>query len=150
VCANYSHGSGNYKFALSQYELAYRQTPDDYLLCLCIAIAYLNMASQGKQTINKNTLVTQAAGFLYKYTKLRGRCQETWYNLGRAFHQLGIVHMACQFYKQVLIMEPECRSLQWSRASDLRTEAAWNLSLIYRASGNTQLAHNILTKFCRI
>ena len=59
VCANYSHGSGNYKFALSQYELAYRQTPGDYLLCLCIAIAYLNRASQGKQTINKNTLVTQ-------------------------------------------------------------------------------------------
>ena len=33
----------------------------------------------------------QAAGFLYKYTKLRGRCQETWYNLGRAFHQLGMI-----------------------------------------------------------
>ena len=31
----------------------------------------------------------QASAFLYKYTKLRGRCQETLYNLGRAFHQLG-------------------------------------------------------------
>ena len=59
VCANYSHGSSNYKFALSQYELAYRQLPDDYLLCLCISIDYLNMACQLKQSCNKNTLVTQ-------------------------------------------------------------------------------------------
>ena len=59
VCANCSHGSGNYKFALSQYELVYRQSPQDYLLCLCVAVTYLNMASQARQSINRNTLVTQ-------------------------------------------------------------------------------------------
>ena len=30
-------------------------------------------------------------GFLHKYVRLRGKCQESMYNIGRAFHQLGNV-----------------------------------------------------------
>ena len=40
--------------------------------------------------------------------------------------------------------------MQWARVSDLRSEAAFNLSLIYRASGNNKLALHTLRKYCRI
>ena len=29
------------------------------------------------------------------------------FNVGRAFHQIGVVHAACHFYHQVLVLEPE-------------------------------------------
>ncbi len=79
----------------------------------------------------------QALGFLHKYARLRGNCQEVMYNIGRVFHQLGtypatlpqtcvcsdlacewvtppplppgVLHIACHFYKHVLCMEPECQ-----------------------------------------
>ena len=36
-------------------------------------------------------LFQQGMGFLHKYVRLRGKCQESMYNIGRAFHQLGAV-----------------------------------------------------------
>ena len=45
-------------FLIAQYELAYRENPNDYLLCLCISVVYLQIVLQ-KQTLKKNTLVVQ-------------------------------------------------------------------------------------------
>ena len=45
---------------------------------------------RGEKTQIFRTLVVQASAFLQNYAKLRGQCQETYYNLGRAMHQLGI------------------------------------------------------------
>lgn len=59
VLSNYSHTSGHYKFALSQYEMAYRENKNDYLLVLCIAIVYVNMACQIRQSSNRNTIIVQ-------------------------------------------------------------------------------------------
>jgi len=42
----------------------------------------------------------KACAFLNQYKQLRGECQESYYNLGRAMHQLGMVfcfHFLC-FY----------------------------------------------------
>jgi hypothetical protein len=61
VLSNYSHMSGHYKFALSQYEMAYRENKGDYLLVLCIAIIYVNMACQVKQSSNRNAIIIQAS-----------------------------------------------------------------------------------------
>lgn len=44
--------------SLAQYELAYRENPNDYLLCLCVAVVYVNIALQ-KHSLNKNILVIQ-------------------------------------------------------------------------------------------
>ena len=59
VLSNYSHVSGHYKFALSQYEMAYRENKSDYLLVLCIAIVYINMACQTRQSSNRNAIIVQ-------------------------------------------------------------------------------------------
>lgn len=37
-----------------------------------------------------------------RYQKLRGKCQEVDYNLGRMFHQLGVLVAAIYFYERVL------------------------------------------------
>ncbi|KAL5457215.1 hypothetical protein EMCRGX_G034460 [Ephydatia muelleri] len=149
IHGNYSYISGNYKLALSLYERVYRTDPGNYLLCLCIAVVYLSLASQRRHSVIKNTnaLVVQAMTFLHKYYTVRGHCQETLYNVGRAFHQLGQVHLACHYYKQVLVCEPQCRN---GEAYDLKCEAAFNLSLIYQSSGNKALAYQVLRQFCTI
>lgn len=150
VLANLTLANSNYRFALSQYESVYCLNPEDYMVCLCVAVVYLGLACQTKRSPNKNAFLTQASAFLFKYMKLRGRCQESMYNIGRAFHQLGVMHIACHCYRQVLTMEPECKLNKWSKVSDLRAEAAFNLSLIYRSSGNNELALQILNSFCTI
>ena len=63
VLSNYSHMSGHYRFALSQYEMAYRENKNDYLLVLCIAIVYVNMACQVrlKQSSRRNTIIIQVS-----------------------------------------------------------------------------------------
>ena len=33
---------------------------------------------------------------------------------------------------------------------DLRPQAAWNLSLIYRHSGNEELAYDLLERYCTL
>jgi general transcription factor 3C polypeptide 3 (transcription factor C subunit 4) len=149
IHANYSLATSNYKFALCLYDQSYRRLPDDYLTCLCMGSVYFSMASQ-KWATDRNQLVLQGMGFFHKYLRLRGQCQESMYNLGRAFQQIGVVHAACHFYRQVLLLEPENKDSKWCLASDLRPEAAFNLSLIYTASGNRVLAVQTLSQYCRI
>ena len=66
VSANNSLTCSSYKMALSQYELAYRQAPSEYLLSLCIGLVYLNMACQNK-IMYRNALVTQVAIYVHFY-----------------------------------------------------------------------------------
>ena len=89
----------------------------------------------------------QACAFLHTYLKLRGHCQEAYYNLGRAMHQLGILTAAIHYYKKVLAMKS---AIEGDDGNDddfnLEKEAAFNLSLIYKNSGSPQLAQMILRK----
>ena len=45
--------------------------------------------------------MTQASAFFDAYLRLRGDTQETYYNLGRAMHQLGILPAAIHYYEKV-------------------------------------------------
>lgn len=83
---------------------------------------------------------------------------ETAYNMGRAAHQLGLVHLAVPYYQSVLSMAArgeaggsggrrqgdEEGGEGSGEGSDLRREAAYNLALIYSASGAQQLAREVL------
>ena len=88
------------------------------------------------------TLLLQGCAFLHTYLKLRGPCQEAYYNLGRAMHQLGILAAAVHYYKKVLDIKPplECEGFSCEK------EAAFNLSLIYKNSGSMELARMVLKK----
>lgn len=71
--------------------------------------------------------------------------QESNYNLARAYHQLGLVHKSVPYYEKVLLAKPHP-----DPNKNLTREAAYNLHLIYKNSGNLQLARKMLRDYCTI
>ncbi|KAK2171464.1 hypothetical protein NP493_1062g00073 [Ridgeia piscesae] len=137
--------AGTYKHALGEYVAAFRQLPDDPLLSLCIGITYIHMACQ-KFATSKHELTTQACAFLNQYLELRGECQESLYNVGRAMHQIGLLHAAIDYYQRALALPPAVTS-EHQEIFDLRKEIAFNLTLIYQQSNSHQLANLIRQQY---
>ena len=79
--------------------------------------------------------------------QLRNNRQESLYNIGRAFHQIGLNHFAVHVYEDALecgpptVVDAVCED-----SFDLRHEIAFNLSLVYRQSGNHVMANYVLFK----
>ncbi|XP_012163851.1 general transcription factor 3C polypeptide 3 isoform X2 [Bombus terrestris] len=142
--------SGTYKYALNDYISLFKVVPSA-LLALLIGVTLLQMACQ-KFSAKKNQLVSQAIAFLKKYSQLRTEDgeQETYYNMGRAFHQIGLLPAAVQFYKLVLDKDPGDLVKKNSYLLDLRKEAAFNLHLIYLQSENYLLARMYLENYITI
>ncbi|KAL4427748.1 hypothetical protein ABPG75_001837 [Micractinium tetrahymenae] len=133
-----------YSEALGEYFHAYRVAPHEPLVLLCIAAALLNQAAT-KRVPNRHRAVLQAFAFLQEYGDARCNAQEAAYNLGRAAHQLGLLHIAAPFYERVLETGPPPGAASAAGAAyDLRREAAHNLALIYRRSGANPLARQLL------
>ncbi|XP_065641144.1 general transcription factor 3C polypeptide 3-like [Hydra vulgaris] len=81
---------------------------------------------------------------MFQYMSLRKENQESHYNMGRAFHQIGLVHFATFYYNKALEFpmhnEKESNKAEYHPFIDLHREAACNLAMIYKASGNIELA----------
>ncbi|XP_014340256.1 general transcription factor 3C polypeptide 3 isoform X2 [Latimeria chalumnae] len=97
--------SGSFKHALGQYVQAFRVNPNEPLHSLCIGLTFFHMASQ-KYVLKRHALLVQGFSFLNRYLELRGPCQETFYNIGRGFHQLGLGHFAIHYYQKALEFLP--------------------------------------------
>ncbi|XP_075040863.1 general transcription factor 3C polypeptide 3 [Mixophyes fleayi] len=141
--------SGSFKHALAQYVQAFRMKSDDPMHCLCIGLTFVHMASQ-KFVLKRHALLVQGFSFLNQYLDLRGPCQETYYNLGRALHQMGLTHLAIQYYQQALELPPLQLEGMDEDQVDLRRDIAFNLSLIYQSSGNIEMARRLLYTYCVI
>ncbi|XP_053328139.1 general transcription factor 3C polypeptide 3 isoform X2 [Spea bombifrons] len=141
--------SGSFKHALAQYVQAFRMQPSDPLHSLCIGLTFVHMASQ-KFVLKRHALLVQGFSFLNKYLDLRGPCQETYYNLGRALHQMGLTHFAIHYYQQALELTPLQLKGMDDDQVDLQRDIAFNLSLIYQSSGNLQMARRLLYLHCVI
>ncbi|NXK53722.1 TF3C3 factor, partial [Chauna torquata] len=135
--------SGSFKHALGNYVQAFRANPDEPLYSLCIGLTFIHMASQ-KYVLKRHALLVQGFSFLYRYLDLRGPCQESFYNLGRGLHQLGLLHLAIHYYQKVLELPPLTLEGIETDQTDLRRDTAFNLSLIYQSSGNTRMAQKML------
>ncbi|MGH0161267.1 UNVERIFIED_CONTAM: hypothetical protein FKN15_053805 [Acipenser sinensis] len=192
--------SGSFKHALGQYVQAFRAQPSEPLYSLCVGLTFIHMASQ-KFVLKRHPLLLQGFSFLNRYLELRGPCQESFYNMGRALHQLGLVHLAIHYYQRALTcpaphlegfsflnryleLRGPCqesfynmgRALHqlglvhlaihyYQRALtcpaphlegieddqvDLRREIAYNLCLIYQSSGNMIMARHLISTYCTI
>ena len=75
-----------------------------------------------------------------EYASVRRNEQEAAYNLGRAAHQLGLLHVAAPFYERALAV----RSPDGAREHCVAREAAHNLALLYRATGARALARTVM------
>ncbi len=134
--------SGSYKHALAEYVSVLKECPKDPFAAFSVALAFVHLASQ-KFTSNRHSIVIQLCAFLDLYLELRGECQESLYNVGRAFHQLGLVHNSVHFYRKALESNIEIDAKD-KQVFDLRREISYNLSLIYRNSGANDLALEVL------
>ncbi|XP_068926265.1 general transcription factor 3C polypeptide 3 [Petaurus breviceps papuanus] len=135
--------SGSFKHALGQYVQAFRTHSDEPLYSLCIGLTFIHMASQ-KYVLKRHALIVQGFSFLNRYLSLRGPCQESFYNLGRGLHQLGLMHIAIHYYQKALELPPLVLEGIESDQLDLRRDIAYNLSLIYQSSGNMGMARKLL------
>ncbi|XP_076284248.1 general transcription factor 3C polypeptide 3 isoform X1 [Lasioglossum baleicum] len=142
--------SATYKYAFNDYISLFKVAPSA-LLALLIGITLFQMACQ-KSSAKKNQLVIQGVAFLRKYCQLRGEDgkQETYYNMGRAFHQIGLLPAAVHFYKSVLNEQPGDLVQKHPHLLDLKQEAAFNLHLIYLQSENYLLARMYLENYITI
>ncbi|XP_071799551.1 general transcription factor 3C polypeptide 3-like isoform X2 [Asterias amurensis] len=132
--------SGSFKNAVGEYVRGFRQRVDDPFVNMMIGVSIAHMACQ-RFTIKRNSLFVQAFAFLKRYEEYRGVCQETCYNIGRTLHQIGLLHMAARYYHKGLELPPSTDDPRF----DLRAELAFNLSLIYRHSGNEEMAIELLS-----
>lgn len=138
--------AGTYKYSLNEYMSAYKQDPTNPFLALLNGIVLVQMTCQ-KFSSGKHSLVTQACAFFDSYLRSRGAIQETYYNLGRAMHQLGILPAAIHYYEQGLACKPSVTQGRHAHVFDLSREIAYNLSLIYRSSGANDVARMYLNKY---
>jgi len=135
--------AGTYKYSLGEYMSAFKQDSTNPLIALMLGLTFCHMACQ-KFSAKKHSLVVQACAFFNTYKELRGDCQEVYYNLGRAMHQLSLMPAALFYYKKALELGP---SVADDPIFDLKCEIAYNISLIYQASNNYDLARLYARKY---
>ncbi|XP_066942698.1 general transcription factor 3C polypeptide 3 isoform X2 [Macrobrachium rosenbergii] len=140
--------AGTYKYSLAQYIQAFKQDPSNPLIPLMLGLTFTHMACQ-KFSGKKHSLVVQACAFLNTYVEMRGECQESMYNMGRAFHQLNLLPQAVHYYKRALEF-PAVESPPDGPMLDLSREIAFNLALIYQSSGSPNLARMYLFRYIQI
>ncbi|CAD5117133.1 DgyrCDS5941 [Dimorphilus gyrociliatus] len=144
LLGHYSLTKSNYRDALKEFMEVYISDKDNAFVCLCIGVALTNLMSVRTEK-KKNWLVGQAAAFFSKYKEKRKFDQESYYNLGRAMHQMGLLHLAVEMYEKALA----CPSVE-SEDFNLKKETAYNLSRIYLDSGSKNLARMVLSNYCVI
>ncbi|XP_037552767.1 general transcription factor 3C polypeptide 3 [Nematolebias whitei] len=147
LCGHNAMVSGSFKHALGQYVQALKAHPTNPMHSLCVGLTFFHMASQ-KYAAKRHALLLQGFSFLWRYLELRGECQESLYNLGRALHQMGLTHLAIHYYQQALTRPAPTLDGIADDQVDLRREIAFNLSLIYQASGNMEMARQLIRTHC--
>ncbi|KAI9314188.1 hypothetical protein BX666DRAFT_1971268 [Dichotomocladium elegans] len=143
---------------------------NDPLNLLTLGVSFLQRA-MNRKTSNRHQQITQGFLFLQRYYRLRNKNQEAEYNLGRAFHHLGLTHLAIPHYERVLVMPSQAnegkipeKSLENIYEFDedaeydfgdvddtsLVRDAAYNLHIIYLTSGAFNLAQIVLRKYITV
>ncbi len=143
IRANYFLLSGSYKYAINDYMCIFEKTKSP-LLALLIAITYSHLGQQ-KFIEKKHAIIAHSLSYSSKYQELREDVapHEVYYNLGRLHQHLGINHVAVHYYNKVLSYTSDLIKKN-EDFLDLKREAAFNLHLIYKKSGNLHLARKCL------
>ncbi|PON55885.1 N-terminal acetyltransferase A, auxiliary subunit [Trema orientale] len=161
ISAHQFTGGSHHQDAARKYLEAYKLLPESPLINLCVGTALINLAL-GFRLQNKHQCLAQGLAFLYNNLRLCESSQEALYNIGRAYHHVGLVSLAASYYEKVLATRekdypmPKLPSenpnkehqTQNSGHCDLRREAAYNLHLIYKRSGASDLARQVLKDYC--
>lgn len=143
--ANIALTNGRYKEALCLYMVLYKKRTTYKYDSFHVALCYLHLLSQSN-TMDKCSLFNQMLFFIHDYMDKVGKCQEFYYNFGRACHQLGMLDFARQLYEVALATPIKV----YGKRFDLSPEIAFNLGQIYRAQGKHGKANELITCYCTI
>lgn len=145
IDANYRLSVGNSSFALKFFmkEFRKRRTPYfSFVLGVILLQIYCQRLNKDKKMLAE--IVTYL--FIYYATNRSQTAQhEVDYNMGRMYQQLGVMYLAEHYYLKVLKFDSELVD-KHSNILSLKYEAAYNLHVIYRNSGNLIAARNVLIK----
>ncbi|CAI4062223.1 transcription factor TFIIIC subunit TFC4 SKDI_07G3010 [Saccharomyces kudriavzevii IFO 1802] len=120
--------------------------PDDPMVNLLMGLSHIHRAMQ-RLTAQRHFQILHGLRYLYRYYTIRKdqytdlEKQEADYNLGRAFHLIGLVSIAVEYYNRVL---------ENYHDEKLKKHAAYNSIIIYQQSGNAELADNLMEKYLSI
>lgn len=145
--------SQSYPYALSYFMRAASIDPTNPMINLSLGIGYIQYALK-RQAPNRQYLLTQGFAFFHKYHAHRvasayaGERQEAKFNLGRAYHIIGLGHLALKHYKEVLDESVRERGGEPFTAEvmgreDLALEAAYNIKTICFQMGDLEGARAI-------
>lgn len=158
------------KAALKFYSQTHALCPEEPLPILCLGMHMIRMVTIMEGLVENDELcIIQALACVHRYGEVRRSrraCrsedgtattsipegvieQEITYNLGRAYHQVGLDDLAIEFYNRALRIEDE-RGKQlrdWHGEKGVTTEAAINLCALYKKGGAQEMALNILHKY---
>ena len=118
-----------------------------------MALGYLHYAIK-RQSGNRHHLIVQGFGFLFTYYDLR-QCadvvsgkQEAEYNVARAYHMLGLTHLAVPFYQRCLALSDQIRIDGFDAApEDFAKEAACGLQGLWAANGEVREAIEVTKRW---
>jgi general transcription factor 3C polypeptide 3 (transcription factor C subunit 4) len=120
------------------------------MINLSIGLAYIHLALK-RQTNNRQHNVLQGLTFMLRYYDLRKTSlhieerQEAHFNMARAYHMLGLTHLAIPFYKKVF--DELSKGISNSGREDLVVDTAYNLQTLHAIGGNPELAKDITRKW---
>lgn len=164
LCAHFCTSSAKYSDAVAVYTRAHRMQPSHAMTCLCLGVSYLSFA-MSRTAVRRHDLVLKGFTFIQRYRRLRlqesevagneAACNdiearvvraETSYNLGRAFHQLEIRHLAVTAYSSALMHLESVVGCGNCAAEVLRRSCASNLAQLYLAQGSRELARETVQR----
>lgn len=108
------------------------------MINLSIGLGYIHYGLK-RQSENRQFHLMQGLSFLFRYYECRQNSlrieerQEAHYNIARAYHMLGLAHLAVPYYLKTL--QDPCVNRE-----DLVRDAAYNLQSIYAMDGNLEMA----------
>lgn len=158
----------SFNMAVGEYLALHARSPLEPLLPLCIAVCKLQ-AVMSRTNAHRGHAALVGASWLGVYARQRSaaHAQEVAYNRGRAYHHLGLVHLAVPCYVEALLCsaggarsrteggaeegaEADAEADAAGGGQDLSREAAYNLACICKTSGNHSLAQKIVRTFMTI
>lgn len=169
------------KQALKLYGHAHALRPQEPLPILCLGTHIIRMVTVTETMLeNDGVCVLQALACLHRYADLRKARtavasggegeessvrrsdpafaipdavleQETLYNLGRGYHQVGLAELAMEYYNRALRVEDERgKELRSWHGGGVTREVAYNLCALYKRSGSTAMALGMMQKYLTV
>ena len=130
--------------------------PENSMIKLSLALGYIHHALK-RQADNRHQLLMQGFAFLFEYyDRRRQECgvseqQEAAYNVARAFHLLGLTHVATPYYEHCLALSNNVQDVYRNIVvEDLAQEAAFALQGIWATNGNENKALEITEQWLQI